>query len=477
MTMYRPLRRAAIMGPYGIGAIVPFPNDESLMIAGLDMWRYDHPEDFIVKDERLVKRLGVKELRWPPDFREKNADPRNYHITIPAVRFPTWYYCPFCGSMRKTTLYETQPECDAYQWEKGRKCNNKIKQRKKMIPETFVIICPEGHIDDFPVAEWVHNNSGHNYDPEKCKLRRSTGGISSGLSGVSYTCTCGAHKSLSGVTQYGFLDRMGYKCRGARPWLGQWRDEIRECPTDASKLRVVLRGATNVWFSKTVSSIYIPTLGDEDDKKIVALVEKMFDTINNSRVNGEFNREVINAVALMNKVDPEKLYNAILTKSNSVEGIPDVDENTTEEEYRFSEYKILSQSSGSDSQDFYSINYPIDRYNVVIRPFFKSISLVHRLKETKAFVGFSRLEPRDDKVSQSKKNLRLGDGNWLPAVVTYGEGIFIEFDEKKLSHWAQDSFIQKRVSKMSDSYKASFMGQNFAGDLRPEYVLIHNQIL
>ena len=70
------------------------------------------------------------------------------------------------------------------------------------------------------------------------------------------------------------------------------------------------------------------------------------------------------------------------------------------------------------SQDFYSVNYPIDRYNVIIRPFFKSIYLVHRLKETKVFVGFSRLEPRDDKVSQSKKNLRLGDGNWLPAVVT-----------------------------------------------------------
>ncbi len=473
MAMYRPLRRAAIMGPYGVGAIVPFPNDESLMIAGLDMWRYDHPEDFIVKDERLIKRLGVKELRWPPDYREKNSDSRNYHITIPAVRFPTWYYCPFCGSMRKTSLYETQPECDAYQWEKGRKCNNRIKRRKKMIPETFVIICPNGHIDDFPIAEWVHSNSGHTYNPEKCRLRRSTGGISSGLSGVSYTCTCGAHKSLSGITQFGFLEKIGYRCKGARPWLGQWIEEGKECPAQANQLRVVLRGATNVWFSKTVSSIYIPTLGYENDKKIVALVEEMFDTLNTTRVNGEFNKEVIKTIALMKNVDVNKLYDAIIAKANAVDGIPDVDENTTEEEYRLSEYKVLSQSSGSDSQDFYSVNYPISQYNKIIRPFFKSISLVHRLKETKAFVGFSRLEPRDESVSQSKKNLRLGNGNWLPAIVTYGEGIFIEFDENKLAKWADNPLIKKRVLKMSDSYKASFIGKKFTGELRPEYVLLH----
>ena len=37
----RPMRRSALIGPWGVGAIVPFPNDESLMIAGLDMWRYN----------------------------------------------------------------------------------------------------------------------------------------------------------------------------------------------------------------------------------------------------------------------------------------------------------------------------------------------------------------------------------------------------------------------------------------------------
>ena len=91
MTMLKPMRRNSLIGPWGVGAIVPFPNDESLMIAGLDMWRDNTVDDFVIRDERLEKRLGVKELRWPPDYREKNADSENYHLTRPAVRFPTWY--------------------------------------------------------------------------------------------------------------------------------------------------------------------------------------------------------------------------------------------------------------------------------------------------------------------------------------------------------------------------------------------------
>ena len=152
----RPMRRSALIGPWGVGAIVPFPNDESLMIAGLDMWRYNNPSAFIIKDERLLRRLGVQELRWPPDFRENNADPQNCNLKIPTVRFPRWHYCPFCGTMEKTTLYQQQPECECYPWPHGRTCNPNHRRKRKLIPERFIVICPDGHIDDFPVAEWLH---------------------------------------------------------------------------------------------------------------------------------------------------------------------------------------------------------------------------------------------------------------------------------------------------------------------------------
>lgn len=204
----KPMRRSALIGPWGVGAIVPFPNDESLMIAGLDMWRYNDPSAFLIKDERLQRRLGVQELRWPPDFRENNADPQNCFLRIPAVRFPTWHYCPYCGSMEKATLYQQQPECDCYPWKNGRTCNPAHRYKRKLIPERFVIICPNGHIDDFPVAEWVHFDSGHKYDPDTCKIRRSTGGASASLSGVYYECTC---EEVSRELDSGYLVSKGRK--------------------------------------------------------------------------------------------------------------------------------------------------------------------------------------------------------------------------------------------------------------------------
>jgi len=154
----KPIRRAQLISPWGVGAIVPFPEDESLMIAGLDMWTFGNDKsEFIIKDERLVKRLGVKELRRPPDFRDPDSDRKNALIKIPAVRFPRWQYCPFCGTMSQLGYYSAQRECDRYVWPHGRSCAGK-KFKRRLIPERFIVICPDGHIDDFPIMEWVHKN-------------------------------------------------------------------------------------------------------------------------------------------------------------------------------------------------------------------------------------------------------------------------------------------------------------------------------
>src|SRR5665648_30513 len=102
----KPIRRTQLISPWGVGSIVPFPEDESLMIAGLDMWTFgNNKAEFVIKDERLEKRLGVKELRRPPDFRDPDTDRTNPLIRIPAVRFPRWQYCPFCGTMSKSSYY------------------------------------------------------------------------------------------------------------------------------------------------------------------------------------------------------------------------------------------------------------------------------------------------------------------------------------------------------------------------------------
>ena len=468
----KPMRRSSLIGPWGVGAIVPFPNDESLMIAGLDRWRYTDPASFIIKDERLQRRLGVSELRWPPDYREKNTDSLNCRLTIPAVRFPTWYYCPFCGTMEKVSLYQANPPvCPCYQWPNGRKCNPNYRSKRTMIPERFVVICPDGHVDDFPVAEWVHYNSGHTYNPETCHIRRSTGGASSSLSGVFYECSCGAKRSIAGATRPHALASMGYKCRGCHPWLGERLED--EPPCGNTEVQVVLRGATNVWFADTRSSIFIPTEDEQTNKKIIAVLNEHFELLNSQRTNGDFDRSIINYLANLHHIDAEYLYQAFVKRANGKGELEDISEEMSEDAYRLAEYNVLIKNSGSDAQEFHSKNYPISVYDPVISKYFKSISLVHKLRETRAFVGFSRVEPKEVPIVERKKMLRLGDENWLPAIQVHGEGIFFEFNEDELTRWANQDNVKNRLKVLQNNYRNSKWGSSATGDLRPEFVLIH----
>ncbi|MDL2287389.1 DUF1998 domain-containing protein [Eubacteriales bacterium OttesenSCG-928-G02] len=470
----KPMRRSSLLGPWGVGAIVPFPEDESLMIAGLDMWRYNHPEDFLVKDERLEKRLGVKELRWPPDFREYSADTENANLKIPAVRFPSWHYCPFCGTMQKAGLYSAHPYCDAYQWQHGRKCKSSSRRGRKLVPERFVVVCPNGHIDDFPIAEWIHEGHSNPYNPDTCRIRRSTGGTSAALTGVRYECSCKASKSIAAALRPGALEKIGYRCKGTAPWLGITLEDAPGCDCDSKDLKVVQRGASNVWFADTKSSIYIPTDAGDTNRRIIGVLDELFTAFTSSRINGEINRDFVNAIAISKNVNADDLYDAIIRRLNGIEGLPDIDENTPEDEYRLAEYSVLTKNTGGETLDFFCKNKPITDYAPVIHDYFKSISLVPKLRESRAFVGFSRLEPDYNlSLSDKKKMLRLGNGNWLPAIEVFGEGIFFEFNAVALENWSQLQAVRTRSSKLNATYQESYLAKAVPGHLRSEFVMIH----
>ena len=58
--------------------------------------------------------------------------------------------------------------------------------------------------------------------------------------------------------------------------------------------------------------------------------------------------------------------------------------------------------------------------------------LVEKLKETRVFKGFSRINPSNkiDKRELSNKPVK-----WLPAVEVYGEGIFLKFNDEVVDNW------------------------------------------
>lgn len=464
-----PLRRDNLVTPWGVGAIVPFPNDESLMVAGLDFWfDEDHSyKDFLIVDDRLTKRLGGKLLVTPPNFVEKKQDAKHGEMKIPAVRFPTWQYCPVCGNMERVGEAGARISCPGDNRRNrsgGTYCSKKIKKGRTplLVPERFIAVCPKGHIEDFPVMEWVHAKSDKPIT-DSCKLNRSTGGSSSSLAGIRYTCTCGASATMSGAFGDNALDSINYRCTGKMPWLGQGQSEI--C---GEKLMVLQRGASNVWFADIISSVYIPNIPlykNEQTKECIDIVINRLKKEDNSKQSEEEIKKILNLfkTTLYPDIDIEQAFNEIKeTLSNASKSYEDAQ---SDEQYRKQEFEVLIQTRGKPSDELYVRNYPINSYDGLT--FLKSISLVHKLRETRAFLGFKRISPD----SEYSPKISIEKIPWIPAVKNSGEGIMFEFDSHKLDIWAKDADVLDRAKIIENNLRNS--KKITTEKLNPVYILLH----
>ncbi len=448
------IRRSALITPYGIGSIVPMSDEDFYLVAGLDEWYYGIAyKDYEIKEERLCKRLGVKALRMPPDVDKKNTK-------IPGIRFPNNFYCPLCGLVKEVPPFKPIPTCN---------CSGK---QKKMIPDRFIIVCPEGHIDDFPIGVWLHKKSNLIWNRDKCVIRRSYGSTGGLASDVTYRCSCGAIGHMAEAMGKGALQRNGIKCQGKRPWLGFNKEE---CSAEPEELRVTLRGSTNVWFPITRSSIYIPTERVnlipneiyESMKRAYEFADATSDTILEAFLRNTADKENIDVSILISefkiRLEKDKIYD-----DNSVN-----EEEVSEDKYRQFEYENLIKSSGSDGEEFNSIAIESSQYSKLISNAFQTITIVPKLRETRALVGFSRLLPREDMpIKDAKKTLSLEKQDWIPAITVYGEGLFFTFKSELLKKWASQDCVKERISKLNNAFHKNPLWKDI-GDLRPEFVLIH----
>jgi len=487
MPAKKPIRRSQLISPWGVGQMINFPKDESLMVLGLDLWEekfrtISELDEFKVTEERLAKRLGVRDFRLPPDFRDPGPGVTNPSLKIPFIRFPRWHYCTRCGHMEKVSIYDSQkPTCSGVSFGSGRSCNEIAdRKRQRLIPVRFIAICPHGHIEDFPFMEWVHSG----IQPEgQHDLRLRAGRSSGALSGIEITCSCGAHKTMGGAFNEQSLTKIGVTCSGGRPWLGE-ESERKNTTHCGQHLIVVQKGASNVYFSQVRSSIYLPQWEKSVDRKLVEVLEKNWGFLTTGMENGNFQRMRFELVAERNFAEEKKeLYTEKLleaaAKRNS--GVDNLNTDDSEEKYRKMEYDAILTEAGGENQDFFvtrnqATTYDDSNIGGAIINGFTSIGLIHKLRETRAFIGFSRWLPDDGKSLDAKKDfIKLGRSiTWLPAVVVRGEGVFFEFNEKRLKDWLTKKEVIERSRFLSQHYNHPRLakGQKLR-EIKPEFVLIH----
>ena len=111
-----------------------------------------------------------------------------------------------------------------------------------------------------------------------------------------------------------------------------------------------------------------------------------------------------------------------------------------------------------------------------VRRFFSKIQLVHKLRETRALIGFTRVIPPDgDPKSPRLQHLQLNDAlGWLPAIRVFGEGIFLDVNPEEIDGWLKRPGVAARLTDLVANYNAIRASrlQPFRS-IGPKFMLLH----
>lgn len=434
------IRRSQLISTYGVGSMIP-SGDESFMVAGLDRWPIGVPN---VHEPRLERVLGVDGFVLPP---ASGNDQRN---DIPVVRFPDYHYCPGCHRLEPHNFF-CRPTAN--------RCNT---CGVTLIPSRFVVVCPKGHIDDFPYFSWVHAGRKGREGDQSHELSIEAAGASASLSDIQIRCSCGAARSMEGAFSREALKFIS-GCSGRRPWLGN--DAGERCDQTP---RTLQRGASNNYFAVVRSSISIPPWSEGALK----LINKHWAILRH--IPSSALAATIQGMNLTkgSPYRPEDLVRAVEMRRSG-----DAAQSSTTEDLRRQEYEALrvGKEEASPTQDF--VCDAVEGAGDVVGEWFERVMAVKRLREVRALCSFTRLNPPSSADEEDRNApLSIDPTNWLPAIEVLGEGIFIDLNRERLKEWeSQHESVVARAEQVDANYARRFDRNGRVPDrvITPRLLLVH----
>ena len=415
----RTFRTSQLISPFGPGAIVDI-GEESLIMNGTDQWPSKLER---IELKRLTEATGVFHLKKaPPVFRDS-------HDGLWASRFPAWLFCSRC---RKLEYRKTSDE--AVNADGVPVCKNSACKDRTLVPMRFVAACNHGHLQDIPWDKWAHKKSGgtctEGSDSRAQLYFESKSGEGSGLDALKVTCRnpgCGSSQSLGSIMAPGSLPG---SCLGKQPY--EYRETFTPCN---ETLRVLQRGASNLYYGIIKSALDIPVSSSSETDPLIEKIKQNSeyeDLIEAERRNKAKRAEVIaSEIAETLGTDKESVLKAIRGKNTEKREfkIP------RDEDIRKAEWQILT------SADPASFSWPLFKARVQqqpsgssseLRKLIKRVVLIDKLREVRAFCGFERIKPDGNIIAATTTR---DERKWLPATEVFGEGIFIEFSSTQISDW------------------------------------------
>ena len=437
------LRQSQLITTYSIGSIVDFVND-TVMITGIDDWDKNIDSRQKIFNENLQSITKVKYFLSPMVSNDSNFKKSN---DVASVVFPKLLYCPKCKRLMLASDVlnknsKKRNKCYLENEKTGSECGGTL------VASRFVVVCENGHIDDFPFSWWIHRESECVKHPH---LQMFNIDDRSDFESLVVKCLdCGKVKSLANILSINALSgEKGFPCRGYHPHLNRYDESCNK------NLRVRLRASSSVYYPVTINALQIPPWS----KKAVKKIEQCYDTLKYMGTN--YKQYLAENVANSNITLVELLsaYEIVHKRKESSTVL-------SEKDIFLYEYRVLSQ--GKMVEDDYSadlVEIPKSFHQI-----FEIITLIDRLTVTEALKGFTRLRPYSNE-SERLVPLSKSRKDWLPAIELRGEGIFIRFKKQAIDHWL--SKVGSRYDKMKKNYVESFLAYR-EEKLSEVYILLHS---
>ena len=277
-------------------------------------------------------------------------------------------------------------------------------------PVRFISVCAAGHLCEFPWKEWIGcqctgdgdliltDRGGSELSSIKVECRScppgSSGRIGRDLAGTTVKPDEGEQSAFQGA---------GINCPGDRPWLGEGAAE----PSCNQPLVGALINQTNIYFPRTLSAIALPDIQIQDDAVLLLRTEIEQDTgslgiartlwnMGNRAGTIALIQAGLNARGIASAPEQveavlENLFAPATATLPSGAAAP-TDPESEILSFRRAEFNII-RNEVTDPEHvpnlrIISANVPSD-----LTPWFDRVNLVERLRETRVFYGFDRLEP------------------------------------------------------------------------------------
>jgi hypothetical protein len=415
----------------GVGAVVDLPG-LSAVVRGTDAWQLERAE--VIEEPRLLERvraaLGpqVRALRASPHDPQDNDDPWT-RTGVPVAPFPRWVRCPRCHRLgpldppgQFELVHRSGRRPDLAKWVHST-CTQQTQVRdvrkRGCVPARFLVVCERGHLDEFPYVDFVHRGR-----EQPCHGPRLTMRDSSSTLGprVTVSCLeCSASRSIADASGKDGWERLP-ACRGRHPHLQRFEPCGRP-------LRLIVLGASNLWFSVTASALHLPQAQTTHD-----LVAAHWDVLG-SQASPEVVQLLLDQVPALRdlrETPVAQVWSAI--EDLRAAGGPQAPQ--VEGDLLLAEWRLLARPT-TDRQDADFRAEAIDPpqgYESLL----DQVVLVTRLREVQALTGFTRLNAPERREADPQGRLPLSRSTptWVPAFEQRGEGVFLQLPEERVASWS-----------------------------------------